>query len=141
MREETSAHAPLLRYTTAWRLAEWTLLVIWVVAALMTMYPQFRRALGVGPGLFTSYAADLTNPPWVYIVMRRGAVIPWARWFGRSPERAAFSIFAFGVATELSQIYWPAGFFAGRFDPLDIVAYGIGLAVCCLVDRHQLRSS
>jgi hypothetical protein len=107
----------------------------------MTMYPEFRRALGVKPGLFTSYAADLTNPAWVYIVMRRGIVVRWARWFGRSPERAAFSIFAVGVATELSQIRWPHGFFRGRFDPLDIVAYAIGLTICCLIDRHQLRHS
>ena len=102
------------------------------------MYPQLRKALGISGGFFTSYAADLTNPPWIYIRFRRGAVIPAARWFGRSPERAAFGIFAVGVATELSQIYWPRGFFGGTFDPFDIAAYAVGLIVCYVVDaRHS----
>lgn len=137
---QPSAHAPL-RYSARWRFAEWALFVVWVAGALMTMYPQLRRALGLDPGFFTSYGADLTQPPFMYIVMRRGKVIRWARWFGRSPERAAFSIFAVGVATELSQIYWPDGFFRGTFDPLDIVAYAIGLIICCVIDRYQLQTS
>lgn len=129
-----------LRQSAGWLFAERALLVIWVAAALMTMYPQLRRAVGLDAGFFTSYAADLTNPPWVYIVLRRGAGIPVGRWFGRSPASAAFSIFVFGVMTELSQIHWPHGFFAGTFDPMDIAAYGVGLLICSLIDRHQLRT-
>ena len=42
--------------------------------------------------------------------------------------------------TELSQVYWPRGVFAGRFDPLDILAYGCGLAVCYVADKVSRES-
>jgi hypothetical protein len=56
------------------------------------------------------------------------------RWFGRTAERAAVSIFLVGVVTEVSQLYWPRGLFGGRFDPWDIVAYGSGLLLVYLLD-------
>jgi hypothetical protein len=95
-------------------------------------------------GLFTSYAADLANPPWLYIVFRglagRGhrslGGNPLSRWLGSTPERAATSIFIAGVVTEVSQIFWPNGFFGGTFDPLDLVAFATGLLVCYILDRR-----
>jgi hypothetical protein len=47
--------------------------------------------------------------------------------------------FRASTATEVSQIFWPRGFFAGRFDPLDIVAYGAGLAACYGFDHWSQR--
>jgi hypothetical protein len=123
-----------------WLIAERVLLAIWVTAALVTMYPNFGKSLHLYGGIFTSYAADLTNPPWLYIVLRRGSVFRLIRWFGSSPELAAGSIFVGGVLSEVSQIIWPKGFFAGTFDPLDIVAYGTGLLVCYVLERRELRS-
>ena len=128
-----------LRHSARWLFAERALLVIWVLAVVVTMFPRFGKASGLYGGFFTSYAADLANPPWLYIVFRRGQASRIAWWLGRSPERAGFSIFAAGAATELSQIYWPHGFFGGTFDPLDIAAYALGLIVCYLADRRPFR--
>ena len=61
------------------------------------------------------------------------------RWFGRSPEIAAGSLFIGSSVSELSQIAWPRGFFAGTFDPFDFAAYGAGLLACYVAERHQLR--
>jgi hypothetical protein len=104
------------------------------------MYPSLGKSLHIYGGFFTSYAADLTNPPWLYIVLRRRPVLPLTRWLGRSPELAAGSIFVGGVVSEVSQFYWPKGFFAGTFDLLDIVAYGSGLLVCYIADKREARS-
>jgi len=82
-------------------------------------------------------------PALLYVLVRelvpgKGMRPQWvARALGRTPERAALLLFLASGATELSQIWWPRGFFAGRFDPLDIVAYGTGLAVCWGLGRIQ----
>jgi hypothetical protein len=126
-----------------WRIAEWILCAVWVTAAISTMYPSIGKALRVYGTVFTSYAADLTNPAWLYIVLRRRPHLNrLVRLTGRTPELAAISIFTAGVVTELSQIVWPNGFFAGRYDPLDLVAFATGLAVCYVADKREsvLRS-
>jgi len=99
-------------------------------------------------GIFSSYLADLTFPPWFYMVIR-GPVTTGQRtprllkWFGVSPERAALSIFIVGLVSEISQRYWPHGLFggafSGTFDPLDIAVYALGLAVCYICDKRQLN--
>ena len=92
-------------------------------------------------GFVTSYLADLTVPALLYVVSRglatgkRRNVL--MRWLGRTPERAASVFFLASTATEVSQIYWPRGFFAGRYDPWDIVAYGAGLSACYCCERLQ----
>jgi hypothetical protein len=122
-----------------WTVAEYGLLVIWVVAAAMTMYPALGKATGLRGTFFTSYAADVANPPWIYITLRRGRN-PLARFFARSPASAALSIFAVGVLSEFCQKYRP-GFIHGTFDPLDIVAYGSGLLICYLIESRTLLHS
>ena len=99
--------------------------------------------LHVRGGFLTSHLADLTVPPLLYVVSR-GLVpgmarpsIPVMHWVGGTPERAASCFFAASSLTEVSQIYWPRGLFAGRYDPWDIVAYGSGLLICYLLDRWQ----
>jgi hypothetical protein len=45
----------------------------------------------------------------------------------------------YSVATEMSQFFWPRGFFAGRFDRWDIVAYGVGLLTCYAFDMMSVE--
>ena len=121
---------------SAWRLASNLLLAVFVAAAAMDM-------LHVDGGFFTSYAADVSVPAWMYIVMRRlamprGNPNPLTRWIGLTPARAAIALFLASAFTELTQIWWPHGVFSGTFDPLDIVAYGSGLLACFFFD---VRSS
>ncbi|MBI2212674.1 MAG: hypothetical protein HYU52_03435 [Acidobacteria bacterium] len=127
------------RSRTRWRIAYWCLFAIFLVTAALNM--AYVRA-----GFFTSHAADLFLPPWLYIVIRRladptASRISLLRWLGRSPERSALSLFVGSSLTEVSQIYWPNGPFRGVFDPLDLVAYASGLLVCYLIDRGRLRVS
>jgi hypothetical protein len=96
--------------------------------------------LHVRAGFLTNHAADLIVPAWLYVVFRGlhrppGHANVYHRTLGRTPELAAASLFVASTLTELSQVYWPRGMFAGRFDPLDILAYGCGLAVCYVVDK------
>ncbi|MCI0389706.1 MAG: hypothetical protein MOB07_13220 [Acidobacteria bacterium] len=95
--------------------------------------------LRVRAGFVTNYVADITVPALLYIVVR-GLHTPapkslLKRYFGWRPEAAALSILAGSIFTEVSQIYWPAGPFAGRYDPYDIVAYVAGVAVCYGFDK------
>jgi hypothetical protein len=122
---------------TGWRVAYWLFLGVFVLTATLTMSD-------VSAGFLTSYAADLIVPAWLYIVLRRLAGHgpsrnPLLRRFGRTPEIAAGGLFLGSCLTELSQMVWPHGLFAGTFDPLDLVAYGAGLLGCYLAERAQLR--
>jgi len=98
--------------------------------------------LHVRGGFLTSHLADLTVPSLLYVVSRglapEGArpSIPLMRWVGHTPERAAIFLFLASSVTELSQVFWPRGLFAGRYDPWDIVAYGVGLSICYGVDKY-----
>lgn len=107
-----------------WRAAYYLLLVAWVGCAVLVMKK-------IRAGVITNYGADLTQPAWLYVAFRdlhgSGRLRLLNRFVGSTPERAALSIFFVGVATEVSQRYWPSGFFAGRFDPFDIVAYALGI--------------
>lgn len=122
-----------------WRIAYWVLLAIFLLTAALNL-------LHVRAGFLTSHAADLFLPPWLYVVMRffpaqRGWLGAIHRWFGQSPARAAGGLFVASALTELSQIAWPHGLFAGTFDPLDLVAYAVGLLVCFVVDERQRRAA
>ena len=122
-----------------WRIAYWVLLAIFVLTAALNL-------LHVRAGFLTSHAADLFLPPWLYVVVRffpaqRGWLAAVHRWLGRSPARAAGSLFVASALTELSQIAWPRGLFAGVFDPLDLLAFAIGLVVCFIVDERQQRAA
>lgn len=117
-----------------WRVAYWTLLTIWSLDAALVM-------MRIRGGLFTSYAADLTVPAFLYIVVR-GLQRPASphlitRLFGGSPELAASVVFGGSALTEISQFYWPKGIFAGRFDPKDIAAYLVGVGVCYALDKFS----
>jgi peptidoglycan/LPS O-acetylase OafA/YrhL len=124
----------MTRQLQGWRIAYYTLLAVWVCDAVLVM-------ARVRAGFFTSYAADLALPAWLYIVARHlhdsksRSVLN--RVLGRSPEMAAGALFLASVASEVSQRLWPSGFFAGRFDPFDIVAYAVGIGICYAVDKRS----
>ncbi|MBA3655826.1 MAG: hypothetical protein H0W69_00565 [Gemmatimonadaceae bacterium] len=64
-----------------------------------------------------------------------------ARTVGRTPERAALSILAASAITEVCQRSWPNGLFPGRFDPYDLVAYGVGLGAVYLAEEYSRPSA
>ena len=117
-----------------WRLVYWLLMGSFLLTAALNL-------LHIRAGFLTSHLADLTVPALLYVLSR--GLVPGKRprafglmpWIGRTPARAAVFFFVASVATEVSQILWPRGFFAGRFDPWDIVAYGVGLLVCYIFDK------
>jgi len=120
-----------------WRLVSWVLFGAFLVAAVLNMTET-------PAGFATNHLADVVGPAWLYIVFR-GLAEPekrtrLGRFLGATPERAATILFLGSSATEITQIYWPSGIFAGRFDPLDIAAFAIGLLPLYLVDK-KLRAS
>jgi hypothetical protein len=118
-----------------WGIASWVLLAAWVCCAALVM----NRVRG---GFVTNYGADLTQPAWLYIVVRElprpGANSVLHRIIGSRPETAALVIFVAGTLTEVSQLYWPAGLFSGRFDPYDLVAFASGISACYIVDKYLI---
>lgn len=100
--------------------------------------------LHIRAGFLTNHAADLVVPAWLYVVARgldgkARRVTLMQRTIGRSPEMAALALFVASTATEVSQRFWPHGLFAGRFDLLDILAYGAGLAAVYVAERSSTR--
>jgi hypothetical protein len=114
-----------------WRLAYWLLLAIWVTAGVLVM--MRRRG-----GWLTSYGDDLALPAWLYLAARNlqgGRVGLLHRTIGRTPEIAFAAITLASVATEISQYFWPHGFFRGVFDPLDIAAYLVGTGAAYAAEK------
>ena len=111
-----------------WLLVYWILFVAFLGIAALNM-------LRVRGGFFTNHAADLVVPAWLYIAFRglvsvHGRTTLIQRTLGRTPETAALSLFVASTLTEVSQRFWPHGILSGRFDPLDLLAYAIGLGAC-----------
>ena len=124
---------------TAWLVAYYGLFAGLLITGALNM-------LHVHGGFLTNYAADLCVPAWLYVASRglhstSGRTTLTQRMVGRTPEVAALSLFAASAVTEVSQVYWPHGIFAGRFDPLDMLAFAGGLTVCYGLDKYGARSS
>lgn len=118
-----------------WLVAYWTLVVAFLGTAALNM-------LHVQGGFLTNHAADLVVPAWLYVASRGlhsrdGRQTLIQRTIGQTPERAALVLFLASTLTEFSQFYWPRGFFAGRFDALDILAYAVGLGICYVMDKRS----
>ena len=126
------------RGTSRWKTAWWILSAVFVLTAALNL-------LHVRAGFLTSHAADLCVPAWLYIHLRglggKPPRMPWLRFLGRTPERAAAFLFLASAGTEISQRFWPGGPFSGTFDPLDLVAYAAGLLACYVPDRFVAGSS
>ena len=104
-----------------------------MAAALLNM-------MRVRAGFITNYVADIACPAGLYIVVRGlqnpAYRTPLTKYLGRRPEITALVMFGGSTATEICQRYWPNGLFAGRYDPYDIVAYGVGVGICYMLDRR-----
>jgi hypothetical protein len=124
---------------TGWKIVYWTLFAAFLVTAALNM-------LHVHAGFLTNYLADITGPAWLYVGFRGLDGHPprlFASTLGRTPEIAALSLFAASAATEVSQLFWPHGIFSGHYDPLDILAYAVGISACYLGEKmlppHRLN--
>lgn len=122
----------------AWRIAYYILFIAFLVTAALNM-------LHIRAGFLTNRAADVAVPAWLYLIARglhdpHGRVRLIQRLIGRTPELAALSLFVASTLTEVSQYFWPHGIFRGTFDPLDILAYALGLAVCYAAERLSTRT-
>lgn len=117
----------------SWRAVFYILLAVFIATAALNM-------LHVHGGFLTNHAADVVVPGWLYVVARglnspRGRRTLVQRTVGRTPEIAGASLFVASTLTEVSQHFWPHGVFPGRFDPLDVIAYGCGLAACYAAEK------
>lgn len=121
-----------------WRLLSSVLFGAFLVAAVLNMTET-------AAGFATNHLADVVGPAWLYVVFR-GLAEPekrnrLGRFLGATPERAATILLVGSCATEITQIYWPSGLFAGRFDRLDLAAFAIGLLPLYLVDKKLQAAS
>lgn len=119
-----------------WQALEWALFAVFLLTAVLNL----ARVRG---GFLTNHLADLAVPAWLYVVLR-GHARPERRTlvqrlFGGSPGLTLAVLFSGSAATEFSQLLWPDGLFRGRFDPWDLVAYGVGLLPVYLLDRREGR--
>jgi hypothetical protein len=120
-----------------WTVAYWFLTTVFIVTAVIST----QR---IPAGFLSNYAADLACPAWLYIGLRglRGSrPTAFGRYLGATPERAAVVLFGGSTLTELSQIWWPQGFFAGTYDSYDIVAYAIGVGACYAFEKVSVSRS
>ena len=94
----------------------------------------------VRAGFITNYVADIAVPAYLYIGVRGlhnpEYRTPLTKYIGRRPEITALVIIGGSIATEICQRFWPKGLFAGRYDPYDIVAYGVGVGICYVFDKR-----
>ena len=126
-------------HVRCWRISWWSLFVVWVGCAILDVNH-------IHAGLVTSYGADLALPAWLYIATRSLDNPQRQSWLkrivGRTPELTASILFLASAITEVSQYYWPRGVFPGVFDFFDILAYGIGILACYILDkRYGLMSA
>lgn len=120
----------------AWLSIYWSLLAVLLITAALNM-------LHLRGGFLTNHAADVVVPAWMYVGARglhstSGLRTRVQRTLGQSPEIAALGLFFASALTEVSQYYWPHGLFRGRFDPLDILSYAVGLVVCYAFDKRSV---
>jgi hypothetical protein len=96
-------------------------------------------ALGVGAlqmfqvrgGFLTNYGADIFGTAWLYAIFRQGKTLYPHRVL--TPEVAATVVFLGCAASEFGQ-QWRV--VPGTFDLFDLVAYGVTVLACYLVDRR-----
>lgn len=110
----------------------WFLLVAFVALAGLSVSD-------VDAGPLTYWGADVVVPALLYFTLR-GLHHPRPRTtgLGGSPEATAAVLFVGATLAEISQRYWPPGFFSGVFDPIDILAYAVGVGGCYVADKRYL---
>jgi len=96
-------------------------------------------------GFVTNYGADVVCPALLYVLARRGTMIPFNLLRLRpQPAVAAACILIPCVVWEILQrndvSRTPLAFTRGHFDPFDLVAYTVGVAAMFLLDIRSMRS-
>ncbi len=90
----------------------------------------------VNAGFLTNYGADLFAPPYMYLSLRGGR-------FRLRSLTALATVLGGCFLWEWLQRYdlggTPLGITRGSFDPLDLLAYTVGLLVSYVVDVRWLR--
>ena len=103
--------------------------VLWIFFTAIGLLQMNRVHLGV----ITDYGADVVCPALLFVITRQGRSV--LRHLGMRPDRPAViaaGVFWFSAAWEIAQrFHW----IPGVFDPLDLLAYAIGVLVPYLVDR------
>lgn len=97
-------------------------------------------ALGVGAlqmfqvrgGFLTNYGADIFGTAWLYGLFRQGHSV-FQRGRLLSPAITSAIVFVGCAASEFGQLWRMV---PGRFDPFDLVSYGVTVLACYLVDRR-----
>jgi hypothetical protein len=88
-------------------------------------------------GILTSHGADVVAPALLFVVTRDGKSL--LRFIGLRRDRPAViaaGVFGLSVAWEICQkLHW----IPGVFDPMDIVAYGVGVTIPFLLDRWLVQ--
>lgn len=90
----------------------------------------------VNAGFLTDHGADLLAPPYLYLVTRGG-------WLKLGPVGAFTLVLGGCVIWEWLQRYdlsgTPLAITRGRFDPVDLMAYVVGMIVVYVLDVAWLR--
>ena len=97
----------------------------------------------VNGGLITSYGGDLLGPPILYFSFREGYRMRRSgRIWRLSPLASLLTVLSGCAAWEWSQRFdlsgTPLVIAAGVFDPVDLLAYTLGLLACYSVDVRWL---
>ena len=107
--------------------------LLWALVALIGWMQMQHKHLG----FLTSQGADVVAPALLFVVTRDGKSL--LRFIGLRQDRPALiaaGVFALSVAWEICQrLHW----IPGVFDPMDIAAYGVGVAIPFVLDRWLIH--
>jgi hypothetical protein len=103
-----------------------------IVFGVLCLVVAFLQSNHIRFGVLTSYGADIACPAYLYLISRRRGKSPFTFLRPATPGMAAGCVFALSVAWEIGQ---KVRLVPGVYDPLDIVAYGVGVAVPFLIER------
>jgi hypothetical protein len=98
----------------------------------------------VHAGFVTNYGADVVCPALLYVLVRRRTMVPFNLLHMRPPPGAAAACilipcFVWEVLQRYDLSGTPLAFARGHFDPLDLVAYAVGVAVVAIPDFLSMR--
>jgi len=104
--------------------------VLWGLFIAIGLMQMARLRLG----WVTSYGADVICPAVLYVISRDGKSLSRYLWMPRDkPNRIAIGVFLLSAVWEVAQ---GLGWLRGTFDPWDLVAYAIGVAVPWWIDTR-----
>lgn len=112
--------------------------ILWIPAIIVGTLQMLR----INAGPLTEWGTDFFGPIALYGSLRTNGTV--ARWFADKPPSAFLSalfVFVGCVAWEVGQFY---DLVSGHYDPADIAAYALGVAVAVggetLLERRHRRN-